>query len=190
MNDLDRRDPPDPALEPLLAALPREAGTPPGLEDRTMRRLRAAGRRRRVPAIAAAAAIFVAGLAAGLAAGPLLVPSSPTDASGGFLLLLYEDGAYVPAAPGAEAQRVAEYGSWARDLAARGIAISGERLGDGGISMEERNGTVVRLEAAGDRLGGFFLVRVATRIEAERIAATCPHLRYGGRVAVRAVLPT
>ena len=185
MNDDDRRDRPDPELGPLLDALPREQAAPPDLEPRVIRSIHLMDRRRRLRAIVAAAVMF----ALGLGAGRLLTPSPEAHATGGFLLLLYEDGGYRPAAPGMEAARVEEYRSWARELEARGIRINGERLADAGVMLEERSGTVVRREGA-DRLGGFFLVRVATREEAERIAATCPHLRHGGRVAVKAVLPT
>jgi hypothetical protein len=166
MNHDERRDRPDPELGPLLDALPRELPAPAGVEARLIGSLRALERRRRLRTLAAAAAVF----AVGLGAGRLLTAAADSPA-GGFLLLLYEDGSYRPAEPGAEAARVDEYRSWARGVAAQGVPITGERLEDGGA------------------IGGFFFVAVPTKMEAERIAATCPHVRYGGRVVVKAALP-
>jgi hypothetical protein len=37
---------------------------------------------------------------------------------------------------------------------------------------------------------GFFIIRAATEAEALGVARTCPHLRHGGAVAVRPIVPT
>jgi len=42
----------------------------------------------------------------------------------------------------------------------------------------------------GDRLGGFFLIRVHDAAEARQIAEACPHLKHGGRVELRAIQKT
>jgi hypothetical protein len=34
------------------------------------------------------------------------------------------------------------------------------------------------------------VIHASSRAEAERIAVTCPHLRHGGRIVVKAILPT
>jgi hypothetical protein len=187
MNE-DERSEPDPELAPLLAALPGSIPPPEVLEGRAVHALRTPRPLPRAVIAAAAIVLFACGLAAGrLLPGP--VPSGTNTT--GYLLLLYEDGGYRPATPGGESARVNEYRAWARDIAERGIAIGGERLEDDGVHLEWRDGIVSRTEGSGaDGLGGYFVVGATSRAEAERIALTCPHLRHGGRVVIKAILPT
>jgi hypothetical protein len=57
------------------------------------------------------------------------------------------------------------------------------------VELTGRNGSIERRAGTGgDRLAGYFVIGAASRAEAERIAATCPHLRHGGRVLVKAIL--
>ena len=51
----------------------------------------------------------------------------------------------------------------------------------------DRNLALGALAAAGGLgiLAGYFVIRAASLEEAERIAAECPHLTYGGAVSVR-----
>lgn len=187
MNDGDRSAP-DPELARLVSALPTSMPVPESLERRALTAFRMHRPVARAVIAAAAVVLFACGLAAGR-----LLPSggAPETNSGGYLLLLYEDDGYRPAAPGAVAARVDEYRAWARGIAERGIAIDGERLEDEGVQLEWRAGVVVRASTTSDdRLGGYFVVGATSRAEAERIATTCPHLRHGGRVVVKAILPT
>jgi hypothetical protein len=170
MRDADRSAP-DPELERLLSALPTSIPPPESLERRAWSALRARRPLPRGVIVAAAAVLFACGLGVGR-----LLPAraTPEPTMPGYVLLLYEDGEYRPAPPGAASARVDEYRAWARGIAERGIAIGGERLES----------------TASDRLGGYFVVGATSRAEAEQIARTCPHLRHGGRVVVKAILPT
>jgi hypothetical protein len=188
MTDDDRSEP-DREIERRLAELPMAIPVPGMLEGRVMRAMRSSRRVSRAWLAVAAVVLF----ASGLTAGRLLpVGGGPESEVGpGYLLLLYEHGEYRPESPSGTAARVDEYRAWARGLAERGVAIRGERLEADGVEFEARAATVARRAAPADgRLGGYFVIRASSRAEAERIAATCPHLRHGGRVVVKAILPT
>lgn len=130
---------------------------------------------------AAAALFFAAGALVGQrgAAGP-----RPSAVGHQFVLFLYEDSTFRADVP--EASLVAEYSAWADSLRRRGALVAGEKLRGGA-------GTVLAGAAratARDALGGFFIVRAAGEDEALALAASCPHLRYGGRIVVREIEPT
>jgi hypothetical protein len=156
---------------------------PSGLEDRTVRALRERGLVRRprpraiaIGAVAAAAAIV---LAAGWAA--MSRTAAPDDAPR-FVLLLY---AGADASAGTADTRRREYAAWARDLASRGVAITGEELGDDTREV----GAGASSSSSADLLPrGFFVVSAESLEAAERIAATCPHIRYGGRIVIRRIV--
>ena len=88
--------------------------------------------------------------------------------------------------PDTEAARVAEYGAWAAEMAGQGMLEAGEKLADGG--------TIVGAEIAGpppiERVTGFFIVSAGDAAEAARLAQDNPHVRHGGRIAVRRIEPT
>jgi hypothetical protein len=120
--------------------------------------------------------------AAALAGATAPAPGAPR-----FALLLYRDPARPePAGIGHDAL-VAEYRAWARDVARRGHAVSGEEL-------DERALAVGRLAPSGGEGGpllvGFFVVSARSAEEAAAIARSCPHLRYGGAVVVRPISAT
>jgi hypothetical protein len=177
----------------------REATPSPALEQRIVGALRADGAiaapaRRRTAALAAAAMlIFAAGVAAGRAL-PRETPLPATEQRVGiergpaapglrrFMLLLTA----APAVDaGEEAARVKEYGAWAAGLTTRGALATGEKLGDGGATLTPA-GTVTD-EPPPDDLQGFFIIVAADLAQAVAVARTCPHLRHGGRVRVRAI---
>jgi hypothetical protein len=180
-------------LERLRAAR-ADAMPPRDLEDATVAALRHRGlvtrrllARRRVvsafnrKAVAATALLTIAAalvLAAGWSvmhkAGPVRPSSSPR-----FVLLLYAGAGPIAGAPDTRRQ---EYSQWARDMSSRGIAISGEEL------SEEARQVGSSAPAAGDLPRGFFVVSAADLETAEQIAATCPHLRYGGRIIVKRIV--
>jgi hypothetical protein len=160
--------------------------TPPaGLEDRTVRALRERGLVRRprpwssaIAAVAAAAAIL---LAVGWGVMRTAAPGGPPAAGSRFVLLLY---AGVDPPAGAADTRRQEYAAWARDLSSRGVAITGEELAE---DAREIGGGAASPPGLLPR--GFFVLGAESLDAAERIAATCPHLRYGGRIAVKRVVP-
>jgi hypothetical protein len=73
-----------------------------------------------------------------------------------------------------ERELVDEYRKWAQAVSADGVSIRGEKLRD----------------EAGETLSGFFIVEAPSLEAARAIAATCPHVRYGGRIDVREIDPT
>lgn len=179
---------------------------PPGdLEDRVITGLREAGLLNRtiihkeisMKAIhlrwAVASTVL---LAAGVWAGTLMPqatePSAPTtdatlDSRPAFALMLYEDAGYQSPAAGEEhAARVAEYSAWAGKLAAQGNLVDGAELLDRGVLLhrDRPRADAVPTGAEGI-LAGYFVIRAVSLEEAERIAADCPHLAYGGTVSVR-----
>jgi hypothetical protein len=164
-----------------------DVAAPRGLEERTVAALRERGLIRRprrqiaaVLALAAAVLLMVGAVAwmvthrAGPASSAIAVATGPR-----YMLLLY--GGEEPIT-GTAADRRREYADWAREIASRGVAISGEELGE--------ETSVVG--AAGDvnptlQPRGFFIVEAPDLPSAERLAATCPHLRHGGRIVIRRI---
>ena len=166
---------------------------PSGLEDRVVESLRARGLldaqrrgpRRIVPARWAWPAAIAAGLL--LFAGGFTLGRVPVQTAGAgmgrYTLLLYEGPGFNTAGK-PEAELVAEYTAWAGELAGRGSLVAGEKLaarewilGAGGSAGQQEP-------------AGFFIIAARTDDEALAIARSCPHLRYGGTVAVRPVEPT
>lgn len=152
-----------------MTDLPRERAPNPALEDRVVSALVASGlvrpRRRRTPVwLATAAALLVAiGLSWWLA-------RRPVQRADTYVLLLYMDSTYRLPAPGHLGEREAEYVRWADSLARRGqLDLGGKLLGKGTAA-------------------GLFIIHAPSDSAAAAIAATCPHLKYGGRIEVRHVV--
>jgi len=146
--------------------LSQERPPDPALEERVVSALVAAGlvrrRRSRAPIWLAAAAVLV------LAIGFSLWRTRHTVAPGNtYVLLLYEDSTYRFAPPGHGADRLAEMSRWADSLAKRGqLDVGGHLVGS-------------------TAPGGLFIIRAKSDSDAALIAASCPHVKYGGRVEVR-----
>lgn len=185
----DTRDP--------LRALEREIAPPAALEGRVRSSLAGRGllRRhrsvawRRAGALAAAVALFAGGYLTGHSRRA--VPT-PADGAGRYALFLYEDATFDPSRP--EAELVAEYSTWAAGLRALGQLEAGEQLAGSEQLLERRADSIVverrGVGAGAGRLTGFFVILARSEAEALRIAGTCPHLSYGGRIAVRAIVGT
>ena len=183
MAPMDSNDP--------LKALDREIAPPALLEARVLRMLRARGFLRRsgsgtawraLAAAAAAVILVAAGYVAGLGRGSA---GGPAAEGRRYVLLLYEDAAFAPSQP--EEQLVAEYSAWAASLGQEGRLEMGEKLADDGLVLRPGADSALVEDAA---LGGFFVIRAGSDAEAVTIAKTCPHLKYGGRIAVRAIVET
>ena len=167
-----------------FAALPLELQPPADLEERVVQRLRVAGvvrparRRQWVLGVAAALALFATGVVLGR------VWPAPARPSAGdqYLLLLY--GADT-ATPEAEAARVSEYAAWARDEAAAGRLLSGEKLSTDTLVLGGDGAPAINAQPL-----GFFIIRAATRAQAEATANRCPHLRYGGTIILKPIVAT
>lgn len=155
---------------------------PSGLEDRTVRALRERGLVRRPRPRAIAIGAFAAAAAIVLAAGWAAMSRTAAPSDGPRFVLLLFAGTEAPA--GTADTRRQEYTAWARDLASRGVAITGEELGN------ETREVGAGASSSTDLLPrGFFVVSAESLEAAERIAATCPHIRYGGRIVVKRIVP-
>jgi hypothetical protein len=177
-----------------FAPLDREAPPPSRLKHRVVRSLRDAGviRPDRSAAwrVAWAAAVLVAA-AGGYLAGRGEAPAPADGGPGRYLLLLYQDASFQTRVP--EAELVAEYAAWARELAGRGRLTAGDKLGDTarvlGAPSREAMAEPEPVQPGG-RVTGFFVVRAPDLAQAAAIARTCPHLRYGGWIVVRPIETT
>jgi hypothetical protein len=109
-------------------------------------------------------------------------PATPT-----FLLLFHVDSSFRRGhTPAASAAILADYGRWADRLTREGTLIGGEKLADSTAWF----GPVPETSATGDHLAGFMVIRAKDRAAAAEIAATCPHLKYGGRIELRMISTT
>lgn len=184
---------PDDAPVGALGGLPRELAPPAALEERTVASLRAAGlllplARRTSPMRTwlLAAGVAIAAFAGGIATAR---SSAPAAAEPTFALLLYGGGTADSAA---HEVRAAEYGAWAGAAHPTGRVVGGEALGGEGtvVAPGMAPGGVEVSEAGDGALVGYFLVHAVNREAALQLARDCPHLKYGGRVVVRPILPT
>jgi hypothetical protein len=167
---------------------------PPALKQRVLHTLRARDRlappsrpSRAFPRIlgyaAAAAALFVGGAVVGGRR-----PASAPDPRPRFALFLYEDAAFRPTV--SHSELVAEYSAWADSLRRQNRLVMGEELDQADAAVLVGSGGSVTVspgdvETVAGTLAGFFIVRASTGEEAFAIARQCPHLKYGGRVALR-----
>jgi hypothetical protein len=125
------------------------------------------------------AAAAAAAIVALIAWAVLTRTTAPADGPR-FVLLLYAGS--DPVGGTADVRRQ-EYGAWARDLASRGVQVSGEELSEESAAL----GTNAAVEGAA-LPRGFFVIRADDLAAAQRIASTCPHLRYGGRIVIKRVV--
>ena len=84
-------------------------------------------------------------------------------------------------------RRVSEYASWARSASTQGL-IDGEKLGDGGtLFAPGSDSPAVRTPTS---VSGFFLLGAVGEDAARALAASCPHLKYGGEIELRRIETT
>ncbi len=109
-----------------------------------------------------------------------------------FMLLLHESTTGAADLAADEIQAIiARYSAWADKLKAEGRHAGGQKLADdGGGRHMVGSGAALRVTdgpfaEAKEVIGGYFAVHAADYAEACRIAASCPHLEYGGRIEVR-----
>lgn len=102
-----------------------------------------------------------------------------------FLLLLHVDSTFRGGTTPAQRSSMAhEYARWA-DALAPGTVLDGEKLSRDparwlGFSH-------VAAAAGSDQVDGFFLIHAKDLTAAQQVAATCPHLKYGGRIELREI---
>jgi hypothetical protein len=127
------------------------------------------------PAILATA--VAVGLVAALFVYRQIADSNPVNQPEFVLLLYAGDEA------GATPSRRDEYSAWARSIAAQGTTISSLELAEPAELIAVLPDNPGSGPPAQPR--GLFVVRARDLAEAQRIAATCPHLRYGGQIVLR-----
>lgn len=176
-----------------LRHLPPAIEPPPELEERVVGALRnegSIGGGRRAPRGTswwwAAAACLLAAVAGWTLRGVVEAPDAqPSLAAGNdYLLLLTEPRPLATDKPASAL--VAEYRDWAVGLAEEGRLVAAGKLDD------ESDGRYLG-EATAPPVGmvsGFFIVRGRSLEEAAAIAASSPHRRYGGEIAVRPIEDT
>src|ERR1041384_1838632 len=180
-------NPLSPELRQRLAGMRQQVEPlPAGLEDRLVERWRREGffsghrfRMRQLAVAIAAAILFAAGFLAGRVGAKASAPEF------NYVLLLQEGASYQRASQDSETRRrVAEYREWASTLRSHGVDISGLKLQDRAAGFGEAN------PASLVELAGLFMVKARNMEEAQHIAETCPHIRYGGGVVIRPIEKT
>jgi hypothetical protein len=167
---------------------------PPALEDRVVRSLSERGMlhhrqprlwSRHAAMAVAAAALFALGIAVGtrVEARRSAAPSAPAPGAPRFALLLYGGPRDTPGV-------VDEYRRWARAVAAESRDVSGEKLGDAGVTVSGATPANAADSAAGRALAGFFIISASSQEDAVSVARGSPHVRHGGTIVVRPIDPT
>lgn len=175
-----------------LRALEREVQPPSDLKAQVSCSLRSRGllRRARPSSVWRGAGLLAAGVVLFAAGRATARPGIevPDDGKRSYALMLYEDEGFDRTVPGVS--YIAEYSAWAAGLRERGALAGGEPLDSAAVLLTGAGveGRDVTSEAG--TLSGFFIIRATDQAEALAIAKTCPHLRHGGRIALRPVVPT
>jgi hypothetical protein len=138
---------------------------------------------RRLRPLAIAAGVLLC-FAAGWGTARVSTPSTAANRSDRYVMLLYQ----IPGGQPHDLERVAEYRNWAAQAKDSGVVITGERLDNGGwaLSWDVPMGHWSDTTA----VSGYFVVQASDYKKALTIARTCPHVKYGGKVELRKIIPT
>lgn len=110
-----------------------------------------------------------------------------------YMLFLHEDqGQFDGRAPDEMMRIIKEYGAWAAKMREEKRFVGGEKLtDDAGKVLRNKQGKVVVTDGpyaeSKEVVGGYFAITAKDYAEACEVAKECPHLKYGGRVEVRAI---
>jgi len=185
-----------------FAQLSREKMPPSFLEEQVVARLRAeniirvsrfpwiAGYGELAAALAIAVILFVGGTFVG---SRLMLDRYSQSVQPDFMLIVRANSPTTAVSSEAEQlQRVSEYLAWARDLKNRGLLLSGEELSPDALRLIPQNsGNAVSQESikiGEGEVDGYFLLSARNQEQAIAIARTCPHLKHGGAVELRAIV--
>lgn len=117
--------------------------------------------------------------------------TKPAASPSSFLLLLHEDSTYQACPPEQLPARIQEYSKWANQLAERGQMVAAEKLQDTGMVLtngSERPAKAEELPGGNPGgVAGYFVIQADDYPAAAKIAATCPHLKYGGKILLREI---
>jgi hypothetical protein len=141
-----------------------------------------------VPRLAGATAAAMAFLALGFGLGRWQgLPTLHRSQQPLFALFLYQS----TQPPDDESNRVVEYGRWAKGVRESKGMITGEKLKEGGRLLRKTEGHLQIRDAKSldgqNMLGGYFLIEAESYDAALKIAASCPHLKYGGLIELREI---
>jgi hypothetical protein len=103
-----------------------------------------------------------------------------------FALFLLEDSTFQGTEQVGHDSLVAEYSAWAGELAENGNLVMGEELGEEAWPV----GPTEPERSPAARITGFFILTAASEEAALALARSSPHLRYGGAIVVRPIVPT
>lgn len=179
-----------------FAALTRERSPAASLEARIVSALKAKGLIRLTPspqiwtlprlagAFVAALVLLAIGFGLGKRQSRVL---SQLPHHNMYVLFLYDAPETLPD----DMSKVAEYGGWAHTISMSKRMITGEKLKDGGRLLRKVQGELeireVREAGKANVLGGYFLIEAENYDEAIKVAASCPHLKYGGLIELRQI---
>jgi hypothetical protein len=110
-----------------------------------------------------------------------------------YILFLHERPADNSALSPDEIQRVIkEYQAWSESMGKAGKMVGGHKLTDEGgrlLSGWDRQFSVTDgpWAEAKEVIGGLFHIHAEDYDEAAKLSASCPHLKYGGRIELRRV---
>ncbi|HVR30700.1 MAG TPA: YciI family protein [Thermoanaerobaculia bacterium] len=110
-----------------------------------------------------------------------------------YILLLHERPASPDGVSPEEIQRVIEeYRAWSESMGKAGKLIGGHKLTDEGGRLltgwgPDFSTTDGPWAEAKEVIGGLFHISAESYDEAARLSASCPHLKYGGRIELRRV---
>jgi hypothetical protein len=190
-----------PEEQERFASLPREVAPLPALERSVLDALAeagqlggAAGGRFRLPSLLRPSALIPRALAA--AAFVLLgvwigrresVPATgPTPT---FALFLYEGAGFEPETRANYPARYEDYNRWIAPLRAAHQFVDGLQFDTDAVVLDPTTADSSHMVSRSEPLGSMFLIAADDLNGAVGIAESIPHLRYGGRVAVRALVP-
>jgi len=188
---IDERDGEElaPEVAAALRALRQEEDPPPQLYQRVTGELRARGLIRTQASRPWPLFTAIAGLAAGLAIGffggrlGVEAESTPPKTPSFALFLMASSAVHYPDSA-SDADRVEMYRRWARPLAEAGRLSLGEELVPRRYLVDSSRTTTVAADGAID---GMFVVSAPSVDSAISLAATLPHVRYGGAVMVQEI---
>ena len=181
----------DDDIAKALSDARRDETPPTAIEAQTLAALSAAGLVRR-PRRPARGLLLAAAIAASLLAGVWIGVEyrQPSPRQSQFLLLLYEDAAFDARHRDEFPRLEAEYTAWYRSLARAGRARDGEKLAWGGAELRPGQAPQPLPDVENpDTAHGYFIILADDEPSAIRVAETCPHLKYGGRIVLRPILP-
>ncbi len=198
MNEEPSKELPPETLK-ALRSLRSEQTPPTDLEDKTVRVLQEKDlistgtgiRSRRVLASILSTAAAVIFFVLGFGFGSLeQSPTDPRTDDEQYLLVLLETQAVVETGI-PESELIDEYSEWARALGEEGTLLDGEKLEDTiRLLRQSPGGVVVESSKIADHkiaIGGYFVIQAGSYDKATQIAASCPHLKYGGSIELRKI---